>query len=216
MASQVKMLKYLQAQMIPRVLVSLLIVLIGVGGLKGQPSDLFVGDTVRLNEGALVEIWQTVTDQFFQDDIRVKSCFEHKTEDCAVVFQLMKVVEEARQYRGKTMLGHLNRAINLMIKPGLGNWTNALDTIELGAGDCKGYSIAKYFALLQAGVSADNVRLAIVYNQRRSATHMVVAVRQDETWSILDNLTMLILSDFEQKTYLPMFVLDYTGVRGYL
>ena len=205
-----------KAQMIPRVLVSLLVVLIGVGGLKGQPSDLFGGDTVRLNEGALVEIWQTVTDQFFQDDIRVNSCLEHKTEDCAVVFQLMKVVEEARQYRGKAMLGHLNRAINLMIKPGLGNWTDALDTIKLGAGDCKGYSIAKYFALLQAGVSADNLRLAIVYNQRRSGTHMVVAVRQDETWSILDNLTMLILSDFEQKTYSPMFVLDYTGVRRYL
>jgi predicted transglutaminase-like cysteine proteinase len=85
-----------------------------------------------------------------------------------------------------------------------------------GAGDCKGYSIAKYFALLQAGVSADNLRLAIVYNQRRSENHMVVAVRQDETWSILDNLTMLILSDFEQKNYLPMFVLDYTGVRRYL
>jgi predicted transglutaminase-like cysteine proteinase len=128
----------------------------------------------------------------------------------------MKVVEEARQYRGKAMLGHLNRAINLMIKPGLGNWTDALDTIKLGVGDCKGYSIAKYFALLQAGVSTDNLRLAIVYNQRRSDNHMVVAVRQDETWSILDNLTMLILSDFEQKTYLPMFVLDYTGVRRYL
>jgi hypothetical protein len=83
--------------MFPRVLVSLLVVLIGVGGLKGQPSDLFGGDTVRLNEGALVEIWQTVTDQFFQDDTRVNSCLEHKTEDCAVVFQLMKVVEEARQ-----------------------------------------------------------------------------------------------------------------------
>ena len=45
---------------------------------------------------------------------------------------------------------------------------------------------------------------------------MVVAVRQNETWNILDNRIMVVLTDFEQNTYSPMFVLDDTGVRRYV
>ena len=185
-------------------------------GLKAQPNEPFGMGTVRLKDGPLVDIWEKVSDKIFQDNSRVITCLRHKTEDCAVVFQLMKVIEEAQQHRGNSMLGHLNRAINLMIKAAPGDWTNALDTIELGMGDCKAYSIAKYFALLEAGVIADDIRLVIVDIPRRSETHMVVAVHQDESWKLLDNRTMLVLTDLEQNTYMPRFVLDYTGVRKYL
>ena len=52
--------------------------------------------------------------------------------------------------------------------------------------------------------------------QRRSEPHVVVAVRQNESWNILDNRTMVVLTDFEQNTYSPMFVLDDTGLRRYV
>ena len=173
-------------------------------------------DTVPLEDGPLVDIWQVVSSKIFQDDSHFVACLEQKREDCAVVFQLTKVIEEARQHRGKAMLGHLNRAINLMIKAAPGDWVSALDAIAIRVGDCKAYCIAKYFALLEAGVTADNIRLVIVDIQRRSEPHMVVAVRQNETWNILDNRTMVVLADFKQNTYSPMFVLDDTGVRRYV
>ena len=185
-------------------------------GLKAQPNEPFGMETVRLKDGPLVDIWEMVSDKIFQDNSRVITCLKHKTEDCAVVFQLMKVIEEAQQHRGKAMFGHLNRAINLMIKTAPGDWISALDAIDIRVGDCKAYSIAKYFALLEAGVTADNIKLVIVDIQRRSEPHMVVAVRQNETWNILDNRTMVVLTDFEQNTYSPMFVLDDTGVRRYV
>jgi predicted transglutaminase-like cysteine proteinase len=45
---------------------------------------------------------------------------------------------------------------------------------------------------------------------------MVAAVYQDEAWLILDNLTNLLLRDWEKTDYEPLAVLDYRGARRYL
>jgi hypothetical protein len=43
-----------------------------------------------------------------------------------------------------------------------------------------------------------------------------VAVYQNEEWLILDNLTNLLLRDWEKTDYEPLAVLDYRGARRYL
>ena len=129
---------------------------------------------------------------------------------------LLKIVEEARQYHGKAVLGHLNRSINLMIKAAPGNWTGPLEAITMRNGDCKSYSIAKYAAAQVAWNSADHVRLVIVHDRRHHFDHMVVAVYQSGEWLILDNLTNLLLRDSEKRDYEPTAILDYKGIRRYL
>jgi hypothetical protein len=94
----------------------------------------------------------------------------------------MKIVEEARQYPGKALLGHINRSINLMIKATPGYMTSPLEAITMRNGDCKSYSIAKYAAARVAGFSADHVRLVTVHDRRHSFDHMVAAVYQNEGW----------------------------------
>ena len=101
--------------------------------------------------------------------------------------------------RGKALLGHLNRSINLLIKPSPGDWAGPLEAIKMRNGDCKSYSIAKYAAARLAGIPPDHIRLAIVFNQRHSEDHMVAAVHQDGQWLMLDNLTNLLLRDFGRK-----------------
>ena len=64
--------------------------------------------------------------------------------------------------------------------------------------------------------SADHVRLAIVHNRRHAEDHMVTAVYQDSEWLILDNLTNLLVRDWERTDYEPLAVLDYRGARRYL
>lgn len=128
----------------------------------------------------------------------------------------MDVVDDARQYRGRALIGHLNRSVNLMIKPSAGDWTSALDILKLGSGDCKDYSIAKYAALLRAGISATRIRLVIVHNIARKEDHMVVGVYDDGQWLLLDNLTMTLVKDGDRKGYVPLYVLDETGVRRYI
>jgi Bacterial transglutaminase-like cysteine proteinase BTLCP len=121
--------------------------------------------------------------------------------------------KEARQYHGKAFLGHLNRSINFLIKPGPGKWTTALDALELGVGDCKAYAALKYVALLVAGISPDQIRLVVVHSRLSNQDHLVVAVHQDDQWLILDNLHHLILRASEEIDYEPLLVLDDAGVR---
>lgn len=181
-----------------------------------RPSDPFGDHTIELNnEAPLVETWEMLRDKVLLDKARFQSCLESSDDPCPEVSTLLKIVEEARQYQGKAVLGHLNRSINLMIKAAPGNWTGPLEAITMRNGDCKSYSIAKYAAARVAGFSADHVRLVIVHDRRHHFDHMVAAVYQNGEWFILDNLTNLLLRDSEKRDYEPMAILDYNGVRRY-
>jgi predicted transglutaminase-like cysteine proteinase len=125
-------------------------------------------------------------------------------------------LDEIRQYRGKALLGHLNISVNLMIKYAPAGWVGPLEAITMRRGDCKSYSLAKYAAAQEVGISADHVRLVIVHHRARSEDHMVVAVYQDGEWFILDNLTNILSRDWEKTDYEPLAILDYKGARRYL
>ena len=128
----------------------------------------------------------------------------------------MRVVDDARQYEGRAMIAHINRSINLMIRPSDGSWSSPLDILKSGSGDCKDYAIAKYAALLKAGIPADQVRLIIVHKSGRREYHMVVGVFEGGQWLLLDNLTMMLVKDTDRRDYAPQFVFDGKGVRRYL
>jgi predicted transglutaminase-like cysteine proteinase len=183
-----------------------------------RPSDPFGNHTIALNkEAPLVEIWEFLRDQLLLDKQHAQTCAEDSnSSSCVSVSILRKLVAEARQKQGKALLGHLNRSINLMIKPSPGDWTGPLEAITMRNGDCKSYSIAKYAAARVAGISPDHIRLAIVHNRRHNEDHMVAAVYEDEGWFILDNLTNLLLRDSDKKDYEPLAILDYKGIRRYL
>jgi predicted transglutaminase-like cysteine proteinase len=184
---------------------------------RDRPSDPFGDHTIELNkEAPLVAIWEFLRDQVLLDKAYFHSCIEFSNTSCPEVSTLMKIVDEARQYQGKALLGHLNRSINLLIKGVPGDWTGPLEAITMRNGDCKSYSIAKYAAVRAAGTSPDHVRLVIVHVRRLSEDHMVAAVYQNEEWLILDNLTNLLVRDLEKRDYEPTAVLDYKGVRRYL
>jgi predicted transglutaminase-like cysteine proteinase len=182
-----------------------------------RPSDPFGNHTIDLDkEATLFAIWESLRDQVLLDKARFHYCIEFSTSPCPEVSTLMKIVEEARLYQGKALLGHLNRSINLMIKAAPGDWTGPLEAITMKNGDCKSYSVAKYAVVRAAGISPDHVRLVIVHNRRHNVDHMVTAVYQNQEWLILDNLTNLVLLDTEKRDYEPTAILDYTGVRRYL
>jgi predicted transglutaminase-like cysteine proteinase len=182
-----------------------------------RPSDPFGSDTTELdNESQLFIIWKTLRDEVLLDKAHFHACIEASNESCPGVLTLMKIVDEAHQYQGIALLGHLNRSINLLIKAAPGFWTGPLNAITMKHGDCKDYSIAKYAAVRAAGISPDHVRLVIVHSRQHDFDHMVAAVYQDGKWLILDNLTMLVLPDSEKRDYEPTAVLDYISARRYL
>ncbi len=182
---------------------------------EDRPSDPFGDFTTELNTGApLVKIWDSLRDKMLIEKGYFHKCLESK--DCPSIPALAQTLDEIRQYHGKALLGHLNLSVNRMVKPAPGDWTTPLEAITMRNGDCKSYSVAKYAGAQELGIPADDVRLVIVHNRRRSEDHMVVAIYQDGEWFILDNLTNVLARDSERTDYRPLAVLDYKGVRRYL
>jgi predicted transglutaminase-like cysteine proteinase len=182
-----------------------------------RPSDPFGNHTIELGDNArLIAVWKFLRDQVLLDKRYFHDCVESSDAVCPSLPTFMKIIDEAREYRGKSLLGHLNRSINLLIKPVPSHWMGPLEAIATRKGDCKAYSIAKYAAARAAGIPPDFVRLVIVHNRRRSEDHMVAAVYQDGVWFILDNLTNVLVEDSEIRNYEPLAVLDYAGARRYL
>jgi predicted transglutaminase-like cysteine proteinase len=136
--------------------------------------------------------------------------------------RFLSIVENGRQRQGRALLGEINRAINLSIRPmsdlaqyGVEDyWASPLESLSSGAGDCEDYAIAKYVALEESGIAPADLQLEIVRDVEHQATHAVVEVRYKDEWLILDNRTLLIMNT-EQTHYYPMLVLDHEGVRTF-
>jgi predicted transglutaminase-like cysteine proteinase len=181
--------------------------------------DPFGGDSVLLHDGAngVAAKWRDELARIAIDQEAMEACTGDTSSDCHAVLKLIAIIEEARGYRVRALFGHINRAINLLLRPTPGAWLSPLDVLRLGAGDCKDYALAKYFTLRQAGVRSERLRLVIVHNKRRAEDHMVVAIYDDGGWLILDNRTMALVTDVDASAvYLPLFVLDDTGARRYI
>jgi predicted transglutaminase-like cysteine proteinase len=182
-----------------------------------RPNDPFGNHTTELNRDApLAGIWESLRDKMQLEKAYFHEFLESKELPCPSIPPLVQKLDEIRLHRGKALLGHLNISINLMIKPAPSVWTGPLEAITMRNGDCKAYSLAKYAGAQELGISADHVRLAIVHNRRHAEDHMVAAVYQDGEWLILDNLTNLLVRDWEKTDYERLAVLDYRGARRYL
>ena len=183
-----------------------------------RPSDPFGGHTIEINnkEAAFVGIWETLRHKMHLEKAYYYECLQSKDDPCPLIPALVQKLDEIRQYRGEALLGHLNISINLMIKAAPADWVAPLEAITMRKGDCKSYSLAKYAAAQEVGISADHVRLVLVHHRARSDNHIVVAVYQDGEWLILDNLTNVLARDWERTDYEPLAVLDYKGARRYL
>ena len=74
----------------------------------------------------------------------------------------------------------------------------------------------KYVALLQAGLSHDDVKIVILRNLLRKEDHAVVAARVDGQWLVLDNRRLALVRDTEMVGSIPEFVLDEGGTRRFV
>ncbi len=179
------------------------------------PSDPFGNHTVEVAYNPLLEKWLATFNQLGRDHKLLDTCVESNVIGCAAARQLRDIIEDAKVQNGLAVIGHVNRAINFEIRPVMrSDWLSPLEAINAG-GDCKAYSISKYFALLEAGVAAEHLRLIIVHARGRPGNHMVLATLWQNHWFILDSLTLMLVPD-ELSEYVPLLVLDDKGMRSYV
>jgi len=181
-------------------------------------------DTVPVASGEVLTKWNGVEADIRAEKDILELCRSSAERCPAAARSFLAVVAQGRAQTGRARIGFINRAINLAIRPMsdlaqwgvLDRWSAPLETLTTGRGDCEDYAIAKYVALTQAGVAAEDVRLVIVHDLTAGENHAVVATRLNGDWIILDNRWLTLVKDSEMPWMVPLFALDQTGARLFL
>jgi predicted transglutaminase-like cysteine proteinase len=141
-----------------------------------------------------------------------------------VAQNLLNIVAESAGRSGVARVGLINRAVDLAISPisdeaqwgVVDHWSSPFETLQTHRGDCEDYAIVKYVALLQAGLSHNDVKIVILRNLLPKEDHAVVAARVDGQWLILDNRRLALVRDTKMVGSIPKFVLDEDGTRRFV
>lgn len=72
------------------------------------------------------------------------------------------------------------------------------------SGDCEDYAITKFFALVQLGISPDDMRVVVLKDKIRNVDHAVLAVYVGEEVYILDSNSPMVLSHSKYGHYQPV------------
>lgn len=183
----------------------------------------FGGEQFPALEGLLWEKWRNVEVEIEKDATRMVRCRVRIDCPWPAVEAFSSIVRGAAMRQGLERLNYVNRGVNAAITfvedaealgvPDL--WQSPIATFLAGRGDCEDYAIAKYLALRLAGTPIDDRQLVIVRDVRKRREHMVVGVRHDGRWLILDSTTTHLSRDSELPHYVPRFAIDDRGLRQY-
>ena len=94
-------------------------------------------------------------------------------------------------------------------------WPTLAEFFNLRSGDCKAYTLSKYFALRALGLQDDKIRIVLVHLHQRKANHAVLAVSTARGVFILDNnmrpLDLILPQEKFNSQFIPLFMLNENG-----
>ena len=93
-------------------------------------------------------------------------------------------------------------------------WATPIEFISTGAGDCEDYTIAKYFSLIELGISEQQLRLMYVTALELRQPHMVLAYYETPTSVplVLDNINRRILPAHKRRDLSPIYSFNGNGL----
>jgi predicted transglutaminase-like cysteine proteinase len=183
-----------------------------------EPFGLFA---FRAPEGAVSAKWRGVMADMAKEADVMTQCRASPDRCAPGAARFLAVIDDARRLDGRERLDAVNRAVNEaihyttdMVQFGVVDvWSAPLATFTTGRGDCEDYAIAKYVALREAGVAAEDLRILLVRDTAIRDDHAVLATRQAGHWLILDNRNMRLIDDSDIKHFMPLFAIDQSGVK---
>jgi predicted transglutaminase-like cysteine proteinase len=191
-------------------------------GSNRQAAPIFGMETESVT-GELAAKWHAV-EADIDDEQRVLARCRIDAACPVVAKDLLDIVAEGSGHSGLARVGLINRAVDLAIAPAsdeaqwgvADHWSPPFETLRTRRGDCEDYAIVKYVALLEAGLSRDDVKIVILRNLLPNEDHAVVAARVEGKWLILDNRRLALVRDSEMVRSIPEFVLDEDGARRFV
>ncbi len=177
----------------------------------------FGAATTPSQSAGLITLWLDLQTELAKDEVEIAHCRIDANCGSAAAQRFIEIIDEARRYSGRTMVGHLNRGINGAIQStrAIVPWLPPLAALSQ-PGDCKSYAIVKYLALGELGIAASDRRLVLLRGASRpNERHLVVLVRDNDSWIILDNQTLTLVDSVAARQYEPLNEFDANGVRDF-
>lgn len=154
---------------------------------------------------------------------RMKENPDWSDEDCTQVFnncpqrEWRKMLAKAKGDSPADQLNDVNRFLNLFdYVPDTVNW-GGIDYWETPreffnkGGECKDYSISKYFTLRILGWPSDKLWIIILQDLNLGVTHAILAAKLDDRTLILDNQVPDLVDQSRIRHYKPIFGLGESG-----
>jgi len=178
--------------------------------------------TFRAPEGMLWVKWRKVEGEIREDERVISDC-RVDPDQCSspAALKFLALLDSARDTSMRVNIATINRSINSQIRyvsdlrqhGVIDLWSSPLATLTSSEGDCEDYAIAKYVALRELGVNADDLRLLLVRDRAVGQDHAVLGVRHDGRWLVLDNRHSLLLDMTEVRQFTPLFAINQDGVK---
>jgi len=186
--------------------------------LGEEPFGLF---TFRAPEGVLWRKWRGVEADLAKEKAVLDQCRADSHTCPSYAAQFLRLVDAVRAKSGRARLEEVNRGVNLVVRyvsdlaqhGELDRWSTPLATFATAKGDCEDYAIAKYVALIEAGVSRDDLQIVLVRDRAVRQDHAVLAARLDGRWLLLDNRWSNLTEDSEAGRFAPLFAINHHGVH---
>jgi|SRR5579871_4818911 len=185
--------------------------------LPAKAEEPFDAHAVPSRSAYLAAMWSDLQVAIAQDESAIAFCSADPDCGSDVALRLIGIVEEARQHQGRKLIGHINRAVNLAVARTRADvaWLSPLTALAQ-PGDCKSYAMVKYLALGMAGIATADRRLVQVrFKNPPGDKHLIVLVRDEGRWLILDNRTNALVDSTAAHAYEPLQAFDESGVSDY-
>jgi predicted transglutaminase-like cysteine proteinase len=143
----------------------------------------FGAATTPSQSAGLITLWLDLQTELAKDEVEIAHCRIDANCGSAAAQRFIAIIDEARRYSGRPMIGHLNRGINGAIQStrGIVPWLPPLAALSQ-PGDCKSYAIVKYLALGELGIAASDRRLVMLRGVSRPSEIQLFLVRDKYTW----------------------------------
>jgi predicted transglutaminase-like cysteine proteinase len=199
------------------ILIAAVVALLGVCGSTNaaaaikldQPTGLFGSRELHSTNLQMFPKWRDLLARYAEDKRRCQ------TAACGKEWRTL--IERLRGDDRMAQLRVLNEALNK--KPyvdDIANWGKAdywetpFQFLHRG-GDCEDFAIAKYFALAELGVPADDMRIVVVQDRNLGIAHAILVVSAvGKSW-VLDNQISKVVPAASIHHYRPVYAVNANG-----
>ena len=139
--------------------------------------------------------WQATLDRHGSERAAIHRCLSDEASCTRRLKGLRHILLRGAQLTPEQQVRLVNRYINrqqykddrVSSRSAAGNQWETLTEFLNSGGDCEDFAVAKYFVLREFGVSADDMRIVVGRESRRSEHHAMLAVRFDDAVWLLEN-----------------------------